>query len=153
MTAIPPWIRGYRRALRDVQYGIAQHAHSIKEDEHKRRICFSITMEFAIHLGDLKREESEFLQLVHQKEDGFRHDVSADLPSSEILPRVLFEDGYLSGFADAIIITQDYKASMNDPVAHTAISPLIARLETVQTHFKETTGGKLVTLKRCKYVI
>lgn len=149
MTAISPWFRGYRRALRDVQYGITQHAHSIKDGEHKRGIYFSITIEFAIHLGDLKREGSEFRQLVHQKEGRFRREVSASLPSLEIPQRALFGDGYLSGFADAILITQDYKASMNDPIAHKAISPLTARLEKVQTQLKETTVGKLVTLKRC----
>lgn len=89
MAAIRPWFRGYRRARRDVKYGIAQHAHSIKGDEHKRPIYFSITMELAFNLQVQKREESEFRQLMYRKEAGFKQEVSNGLPWLEIPQRVL----------------------------------------------------------------
>lgn len=157
MTSISPWFRGYRRALRDVQHCIDQHVHS--STDAITYIYFMVADEITISLRDLKYKDSDFRQLVYQKENRFRYDAltnptSSEAPATTEIPQhVLFNHGYRSGFTDAITIVEDYKSSMNDPAAGTAISPLIAKLEEVQIQLKETTDGKLVTLKRCKYVI
>ena len=51
MTTISHWFRGYRRAFRDVQLAITQYAHSVKSDEHKKGVYFSMTMTLSIRLG------------------------------------------------------------------------------------------------------
>lgn len=52
MTSISPWFRGYRRALRDIQHGINQHVHSMKDA--KIHIYFMVADEIPISLRGFK---------------------------------------------------------------------------------------------------
>lgn len=162
MSNKSPFFVGYRRALRDVQHAIIRHARNVKDNNHKRGLYFTVADTFTPDLRDLNQPDSPLKERVDKLEAQLSQ---TDELSSKVQRRFhskayknpsktdLFEGGYKSGFSYTIRSIAEYKTTMNDPRAHTAIASLIEMLDTVQANLHDNGHTKLKTLKARKYLL
>lgn len=162
MSYKSPFFVGYRRALRDVQHAIIRHARNVKDNNHKRGLHFTVADMFTPALRDLNQSDSSHLNNVNKLEPQLNQ--TDELPSKvqrqfhsntskNLSETDLFEAGYKSGFSYTIRSIAEYKTTMNDPRAHTAIASLIEKLDTVQANLHDNGHAKLITLRARKYLL
>lgn len=162
MSYKSPFFVGYRRALRDVQHAIIHLARNVKDNNHKRGLYFTVADTYTPDLRDLNRPDSSLKEHVDKLEAQLnqtdelssagqrqrRSETSRNLSKTD-----LFEGGYKSGFSYTTRSIAEYKTTMNDPRAHTAIASLIEKLEIVQASLADNEHTKLKTLKARKYLL
>ena len=104
-------------------------------------------------LRDLNPQNSSFIEHVNNLEAQLNQtdELSSTGQRQSHSKTVLFEQGYKSGFSQTIRSIAEYKTSMNDPRAHTAIAAMIEKLDTVRTNLENNDAGKLKTLRARKY--
>lgn len=162
MSYKSPFFVGYRRALRDVQQAIIRHARNVQDNNHKRDLYFTVADTFTLDLRDLNRQNSPLKEHVDKLEaqlnptdelSSTEQRQSHSKTSKNFSKTDLFEEGYKSGFSYAIRSIAEYKTTMNDPRAHTAIASLIEKLDTVQANLADNEHAKLKTLRARKYLL
>lgn len=162
MSYKSPFFVGYRRALRDVQHAIIRLARNVKDNNHKRALYFTVADTFTPDLRDLNQPDSSHLNNVNKLEAQLnqtdklsstaRHQYHSK--TSEFYSKAfLFEEGYKAGFSYTIRSIAEYKTTMNDSRAHTAIDSLSERLDTVQANLADNEHSKLKTLRARKYLL
>lgn len=153
MTSIPPFFRGYRMALRDVQRATERHTKALTRDEAPILALFMVADCIATELWELRSAKGEARKILSDSDWRFRGHVldTKDLKFS--LKPVIFGRGYKAGFDRALQIMTNHAWKMMDPVARISILELALRFERVRFEMTSDNDGKVRTLRARKFVV
>lgn len=153
MTSIPPFFRGYRMALRDVQRATEGYTKAQTRDEAPILALFMVADCIATELWELRNEKGEARKILSDSDWRFRGHVldTKDLKFS--LKPVIFGRGYKAGFDRALQIMTHHAWKMNDPVARIGILELALRFEWLRFEIASDDDGKIRTLRAKKFVV
>ena len=142
MSQMPPFLRAYRQALRDVQRAVLLHAHSLS--------CPFSTWSAVINAADWVS-----VPLGKFRETGMRSldpDIRERMASASS-DQIAFVTGYLAGFDKAVDIVANHGRKMNNPDAGDAIRETVLRLQQVRAQMGPHESGTITTLRARKFMI
>ena len=153
MTRIPPFFRGYRMALRDVQCATERYTKTLTRDEAPILALFMVADRIATELWELRGSKGDALKILSDSEWRFRGHVldTKDLKFS--LTPMIFGRGYKAGFDRALQIMTGHAWEMNDPVARIGILEMVMRFERVRLEIASDEDGRIRSLRARKFVV
>lgn len=153
MTSIPPFFRGYRMALRDVQCATEGYTKTLTRYEAPILALFMVADCIATELWELRSAKGEARKILSDSEWRFRGHVldAKDLKLS--LTPMIFGRGYKAGFDRALRIMTHHAWKMNDPAARIGILELALRFERVRFEIASDEDGKIRTLRARKFAV
>lgn len=153
MTSMPPFFRGYRLALRDVQHATERYTKSQNISESPVLALFMAADRVACELSGLRSSNREVMQKLKEAEDKFWSFARYTKDPQLWLPRVVFGRGYRAGFDRGLQRITEHGWRMNDPDARFAILQLVMGLEAVRLEMAKDEDGKIRTLRARKFVV
>lgn len=161
MTSIPPFLRGYRMALRDVQCATERYTKALTRDEAPILALFMVAdciatelwEIIATELWEIRSAKGYALKILSDSEWRFRGHVldTKDLKFS--LTPVIFGRGYKAGFNRALQIMTHHAWKMNDPVARIGILEMVIRFERIRLEIASDDDGKIRTLRARRFAV
>jgi hypothetical protein len=153
ITNIPPFFRGYRIALRDVQCATERYTKAQARDEAPILALFMVADCIATELWELHSAKGEARKILSDSDWRFRGHVldTKDLKFS--LTPVIFGRGYKAGFDRALQIMTHHAWKMNDPAARIGILEMVMRFERARFEIALDEDGKIRTLRARKFAV
>lgn len=153
MASMPPFFRGYRMALRDVQCATERYTKALTRDEAPNLAFFMVADRIVTELWEIRTAQGDALKILSDSEWRFRGHVldTKDLKFS--LKPVIFGRGYKAGFDRALQIMTGHAWEMNDPAARIGILELALQFERIRFEIASDEDGKVRTLRARKFVV
>jgi hypothetical protein len=142
MSQMPPFLRGYRQALRDVQLAVLLRGRTRSGPPSAWCAVLVAGDWISVPLRQLR-------------ETGIRSldPEVRELMSTRSAKQSEFDQGYQAGFDKAVEIVAGWGRKMNNPAARDAIGETVERLQRARLQMISTEGGKLGTLRERKFAI
>ena len=152
MTSIPPFFRGYRMALRDVQCATERYTKALTRDEAPILALFMVADCIATELWEIRSAKGEARKILSDSDWRFRGHVLGTKDLKFSLTPMIFGRGYKAGFDRALQIMTGHAWEMNDPLARIGILELALRFERIRFEIASEEDGKIRTLRarKCK---
>ena len=152
MTSIPPFFRGYRWALRDVQHTAECYAN-MQTSPHSIVGALYIAAETsAIELRRLKVDRVT-QQKIRMMESVLRSDLATCYGVRLKSDAEVVGYGYRKGFDRALELMTKHAWDMKNPDARMAILEMVMRFERVRFEIASDEDGKIRTLRAREFVV
>jgi hypothetical protein len=123
MSQMPPFLRGYRRALRDVQRAVVLHAQTVLSGCSSRSALSAVADGLSVPLRQIRG-----IGIAALDEDVREQMVAVSTTQSD------YVRGYQSGFDQATKMVAGWGCKMIDPAARNAIAGAVTHLRESQPH-------------------
>lgn len=142
MSQMPPFLRGYRQALRDVQRAVLLYGRTISGPVSASSAVLVAADRISAPLRQLRQSGIGSVSLEVRKQT-----LTVSTKQTD------FVRGYLAGFDQAVSIVADWGGEMNNPAARDAIRDAVARLQQARSQLTNEEGAKTKTLQARKFVV
>ena len=134
MSQMPPFLRGYRQALRDVQRAVLMYHQTMPVHEPARAVVSAAADGISVPLRSLREAGIAALD-----DEVREQSVEGSTPQLDLA------QGYKAGFEKAIGIVADWGHRMNDPAARVAIAKVVQHMQQMRLHI--TSEGREMTIR------
>ncbi|TDK29669.1 hypothetical protein E2F50_22280 [Rhizobium deserti] len=121
MSQMPPFLRGYRQALRDVQRAVLVYHQTMSGPESARAAVSAAADGISVPLRRIRETGIAVLD-----DDEVREQMAGDTSH-----QMAFAQGYQAGFDDAVGIVADWGHKMRDHNARDAVADVAQHLQEV----------------------
>jgi hypothetical protein len=121
MSQMPPFLRGYRQALRDVQRAVLVYHQTMSGHSSAKAAVSAAADGISVPLRRIREAGITSLD----------NEVREQMAEGST-PQMEFAQGYEAGFEEAVSIVADWGRKMNDPAARDAIARVVQHLQQVR---------------------